>query len=138
VHKGSTQTNKRLKKRFKFERSKKLSVPWSGALDCPVCHQTVSGAPGPYNAQLSTLRFLMARSAIIHRTVGCATGLSGEPARQRLLGAMVDCKSSGESYSTRTVRAEVRAIARGTPDSEQYLSGATRRQSLQRSSVPEP
>jgi hypothetical protein len=21
-------------------------VPWSGALDCPVCHRTVSGAPG--------------------------------------------------------------------------------------------
>jgi hypothetical protein len=50
-------------------------VPWSGAPDCPVCHRTVSGAPGPYNVQLPTLRFLRARSAIIHRTVRCASGV---------------------------------------------------------------
>jgi hypothetical protein len=67
VHKGSTQTNKRTKLGFKFKRSKKPSVPWSGAPDCPVCHRTVSGAPGPYNVQLSTLGFLRPRSAIIHR-----------------------------------------------------------------------
>jgi hypothetical protein len=34
-----------------------------------------------------------------------------------------------ERYSARTVRAKVRAAVRGAPDSEQYLSGATRRQS---------
>jgi hypothetical protein len=50
-------------------------VPWYGAPDCPVCHLTVSGAPGPY--KLATLGFLRARSAIIHQTVRCATGLSG-------------------------------------------------------------
>jgi hypothetical protein len=77
-----------------------------------------------YNDQLSTLGFLRARSAIIHRTVWCATGLSGAPAKQRLFGATVDCKSAGQSYSAQTVRAEVRAVARGAPDSEQCLSGA--------------
>jgi hypothetical protein len=40
--------------------------------------------------------------------------------------------------SARTMRAEVRAVVRGAPDSEQCLSGATRRQSLQRSEAPEP
>jgi hypothetical protein len=45
VHKGSTQTNKRLELGFKYKGAKKLSVLWSGAPDCPVCHQTVSGAP---------------------------------------------------------------------------------------------
>jgi hypothetical protein len=124
VHKGSTQTNKRLKKGFKFKRRKKPSVPWSGTPDCPVCHRTVSGAPGPYNSKLATLGFLWTCSAIIHRTVRCGTGLSGTPAEQRLFGATVDCKSVEQSYSTRTVRAEVRAVARGAPDSEQYLSGA--------------
>jgi hypothetical protein len=89
-----------------------------------MAHQTVSGAPGPYNVQLSTLGFLRACSAIIHRTVRCATGLSGAPAEQRLFGATVDCKSAGQSYSVQTVRAEVRAVARGAPNSEQYLSGA--------------
>jgi hypothetical protein len=36
------------------------------------------------------------------------------------LTAMDTC----ERYSARTVRAEVKADARGAPDSEQYLSGA--------------
>jgi hypothetical protein len=54
-------------------------------------HRTVSGAPGPYHLQLATLGFLQRRSAIIHRNVQCATGLSGAPAEQRLFGATVYC-----------------------------------------------
>jgi hypothetical protein len=103
-----------------------------------MCHWTVFGAPGPYNSKLFILEFLTARSAIIHRTDRCATGLSGAPAEQRLLRATVDCKSAGQSYSAQTVLVEVRAVARGAPDSERYLSGATRRQSLQWSTAPEP
>jgi hypothetical protein len=62
--------------------------------ECPgLAHRTVSGAPGPYNVQLPTLGFLRARSAIIHQTIRCATGLSGAPAEQRLFGATVDSKS---------------------------------------------
>jgi hypothetical protein len=60
VHKGSTQTNKRLKRGFKYKGAKKPSVLWSGAPDCSVCHRTVSGAPGPYKVQLATLGFLLA------------------------------------------------------------------------------
>jgi hypothetical protein len=84
----------------------------------------LSGAPGPYNVQLSTLGFLRARSAIIHRTVRCAIGLSGAPAEQRLFGATVDCKNADQMNSTRTVRAEVRAVVRGASDSEQCRAGA--------------
>jgi hypothetical protein len=69
----------------------KPSVPWSGAPDCPVCHRTVSGAPGPYNLKPVTLWFSPARSAIIHRTFRCATELSGAPAEQQLSSATVDC-----------------------------------------------
>jgi hypothetical protein len=112
------------RKGSKTKEQKKPRAPWSGALDCPVCHRTMSSAPGPYNVQLSTLGFLRTRSAIIHQTVWCATGLSGAPAEQRLFGATVDCKSAEQSYSARTMRAEVRAVARGAPNSEQYLSGA--------------
>jgi hypothetical protein len=53
-------------------------------------HRTVSGAPGPYRVKSATLGKMEARSAIIHRTVRCATGLSGEPAEQRLSAPMVD------------------------------------------------
>jgi hypothetical protein len=128
---------------------KEPSVLWSGAPDCPVCHRTVSGAPRPYRVQTATLGFSQARSAIIHRTVRCATELSGEPAGNGYLRATVDCKStwrreqcSGRSQSRevrghRTVRCRkdtklqrstsLRTLTvgwrGGTPDSEQCLSG---------------
>jgi hypothetical protein len=44
----------------------------------------VSGVPGLYNSKPATLGNSRARSTIIHRTVWCVTGLSGEPAEQRL------------------------------------------------------
>jgi hypothetical protein len=124
VHKGSTQTNKRLNIGFKFKGARHLSVPWSSASDCPVCHRIVSDAPGPYNLKLATLRFQSALFAIIHRTVRCATGLSGVTADQRLSSATVDCNGPLQCYSARTVCTEVRAVVRGAPDSEQYLSSA--------------
>jgi hypothetical protein len=56
-------------------------APWSGAPDCPVCHRTVSGAPPDsvrctreLEAELATFGKMGGRSAIIHRTVRCASG----------------------------------------------------------------
>jgi hypothetical protein len=80
------------KRGFKYKGAKKPSVHWSGASDCLVCHQIVSGAPGPYKDELATLGFLQVRPAIIHRTVQCATGLSGVTVEQRLVHATVDHK----------------------------------------------
>jgi hypothetical protein len=80
----------------------------------------VSGAPGLYHSELATFGFQKSRSAIIHRTIWCAIGLSGAPAKQRLPAQRTPAKC----YSARTVRAEVRATTRGAPDSAQYLSGA--------------
>jgi hypothetical protein len=84
-------------------------LPWSSAPDCPVCHRTVSGAPGnsqrrfaiihrtvrctigqcPVLQRRATLNSPASgiRSAIIHRTCPVHTGLSGDPAKQRLLRA---------------------------------------------------
>jgi hypothetical protein len=101
VHKGSTQINKRSKLGFKIKGAKKLSVLWSGAPDCPLSHRTVSGASGPYRIQQATLGFQQAHSTKNHRTVWCATGLSGVPAEQRLLRATVDCKSTDARNSAR-------------------------------------
>jgi hypothetical protein len=61
-----------------------LSVLKNGAPDCSVHHRTVSGAPGPYNIKPATLEKMKAHSAIIHQTVRCTTGLSGESAEQGL------------------------------------------------------
>jgi hypothetical protein len=84
-------------------------------------HQTVSGAPGPYQSELFTFGFLQRRFAIIHRTVRCATGLSGVPAEQWLFGATVDCTVP---LTALQFAADVRTEVRGTPDSEQWLPGA--------------
>jgi hypothetical protein len=117
VHKGSTQTNKKIKERVQNERSKETQV-------CPgLAHRIVSSVPGPYNSELFTFGFRRRRSAIIHRTVRCAIGLFGAPA-QRLASATVGCNGRLQRYSAWTVRAEVRAAARDAPDSAQYLSGA--------------
>jgi hypothetical protein len=56
-------------------------VPWSGASDYPVCHQTVFGAPPDSvrctrvnQLKLCSFGFPRRSSAIIHRTVRCASG----------------------------------------------------------------
>jgi hypothetical protein len=124
VHKGSTQTNKKIKERVQKERRKETQV-------CPrLAHRTVRCASGQCpvhqdrttpNSQVSG--FLQRRSAIIHRTVRCATGLSGAPAEQRLSSATIDCTVP---LTTLQFVAEVGAEVRGAPDTEQCLSGATR------------
>jgi hypothetical protein len=94
--------------------------PWSGAPDCPVCHRTVSGAPPDSvrctresNSKLASLGNYGGRSAIIHRTVRCASRATAT-SRQR---------SSAERIQCATVRSRVRAASEGAPDSVQWLSG---------------
>jgi hypothetical protein len=77
-----------------------------GAPDCPVCHRTVSGALGPYRCQPATPGNFRAHLAIIHRTVRCATGLSGESAGNGYPAPTVD---SAKCYSGEQCRTEVRA-----------------------------
>jgi hypothetical protein len=114
VHKGSTQNQEKDQVRVQKERSKRnLRVPWYGTPNCSMCHQAVSGAPGPYNSELATFGFLRPRFAIIHRTVRCTKRSNGY---QRTVVQRTPANA--------IVRAEVRAAARGAPESEQYLSGA--------------
>jgi hypothetical protein len=102
VHKGSTQTNKKIKERVQKERSKETQV-------CPgLAHRTIRCATGlcPVHQDRTTPNslasgFLQRRSAIIHRTVRCATGATASQRNGRL-----------QRYSARTVRAEVRAATR--------------------------
>jgi hypothetical protein len=59
---------------------KELSVLKNGVPDSVRCTR-------PYNSKPATLANSRAHSIIIHRTVWCATGLSGEPMEQRLSSA---------------------------------------------------
>jgi hypothetical protein len=93
-----------------------------------MCQRTVSDAPGSYKVQLATLGKTRARSAIIHRTVRCATGLSGEPASNGYLRATVNCNRTWHVNSQSCEVRGHRTVRCGTE-----LSGAARGQSPQRS-----
>ena len=110
-----TSNQYKVKRKGSKERSKgNRSAPWSGAPYCPVCHRTVSGAPGRIDLKLFTFGFLQAHSAIIHRTVRCAKRSNDYQRNGRLHSALTELQFASE----------VRAGARGAPDSEQCLSGA--------------
>jgi hypothetical protein len=86
-----------------------------------VCHRTVSGVPPDSvrcttdsNSELVTFGNSGSHSAIIHRTIRCASGATAT-SRQW---------SSAEDIKCATVRARVRAVPEGAPDSLQDLSGA--------------
>jgi hypothetical protein len=64
-------------KRVQKERSKETEVLPG------LAHRTVSGALGKIDFKLFSFGFPRRSSAIIHRTVRCATKLSGAPAEQR-------------------------------------------------------
>jgi hypothetical protein len=82
-------------------------VLWSGAPDSSVCHRTVSGAPGPYRVQPATLGKTRARSAIIHRTVRCASRATANSRQRSTL--------TGEQWST-VPRQKSEQQVRGAPD----------------------
>jgi hypothetical protein len=89
---SARNSEKRRRKEPKRLGSVQLKLTQFGTLDCPVVHQTVSGAPGwfPVNRPLSGI--VWRRTAIIHRTVRWCTGPSGEPT---VASATVDCAIPG-------------------------------------------
>jgi hypothetical protein len=92
-----------------------------GALDSVRC------APGQAPFEQATLKNSEARSAIIHRTVRCATGLSGEPAEQRLPARQ---RSTAKRYSAE----QCRDRSQRSPDCPVQQKGKR----LQRSTAPNP
>ena len=83
----------KVQERVQIKRAKdNPKAAWSGAPDCLVHHRTVSGAPGSSTPNLPPSGIRGGRSAIIHRTVRCSTGLSGVPS-----GATVVCNATGNS-----------------------------------------
>jgi hypothetical protein len=75
----------------KEQRKPKRTLVWRTGL---------SGAPGTVQAELFTFRFLESRSAIIHRTVWCASGVTAKKRNGRLQ------RSPANVNSAQTIRAE--------------------------------
>jgi hypothetical protein len=109
VHKGSTQTNKRLKKGFKYKGVRNRVCP--GLAHWTVwCTRTVQSQTIHSRVFASTLHYNSPDYPVHQRT-------NGYPAQRST------AMDTLQRYSARTVRAEVRAVVRGAPDSEQCLSG---------------
>jgi hypothetical protein len=122
VHKGSTQTNKKIKERVQKEKSKETQA-------CPgLAHRTVR-CTRPYNSKLFSFGFLGRRYAIIHQIVRCTSGATASQRNGRLQRSPVTLQcadSSRRSQSSRQRRTEqcTVPVRCGTG-----LSDATRRQS---------
>jgi hypothetical protein len=97
--------------------------PWSGALDCPVCHRTVSGAPGWIHSNCSASGFWKCHSAIIHRTVRCSIGLSDVPSGATVVSSTVEFNGRLTTLQCTDRAHRVRSAPEGAPDIEQWLSG---------------
>jgi hypothetical protein len=76
------------------------------------------------NSELLTFGNSGSRSAIIHRTVRCSTGLSGVPAEQRLLRTNDRLQRTLNALQCTTVAQKSKHTPDGAPDSLQDLSGA--------------
>jgi hypothetical protein len=95
---------------------KQPSVLRSGAPDCPVCHRTVSGAPGPYRVQTSHSRVLV--GTLRYNSPDC-------PVSQRATTICTQRSTAKVPDDVNSAAAEVRTVkSEGTG-----LSGAARRQS---------
>jgi hypothetical protein len=110
--KGSQQTNTSQKKWFKTKEQSlpKAALVWRIGLssvppDSVRCTREI-------DSELASFGNLGGRSAIIHRTVWCNTGLSGVPAEQRLLHANGRLQRTLNALQCAPARAEVRAGAR--------------------------
>jgi hypothetical protein len=111
VHKGSTQTNKKIEDRVQIQKSKKPSVPWSRAPDSFRCTRTVQSQTSHSRVFASALRYNSPDCPVHWRSNGYPTQRS-------------TATDTLQRYSVQTVRTEVRAVVRGAPDSEQCLAGA--------------
>jgi hypothetical protein len=78
---------------------------WSGAPDCPVCHQTCPVHQRTQTSNSSPSGIYRGHSAIIHRTVRCTPDMSGAPRK----GGLRNSPASGINFGCfakihRTVR----------------------------------
>jgi hypothetical protein len=109
VHKGSTQTNKRLKIGFKYKGARNRVCP-SLAHHTVRCTRIVQTQTSHSQDFASALRYSSPDFPVHQRS-------NSYTAQQSTATDTLQC------YNVRTVRAEVRAVFRGAPDSEQCLSG---------------
>jgi hypothetical protein len=116
VHKGSTQTNKRSMLGFKSKGAKKLksALVWRTGLfgvppDSVRCTRTVQLRTRHLRVSEAALRYNSPDCLVCHRTVRCTKRSNGYQRNGRLQ----------RTPANGTVRAEVRAVVRGAPDSEQ-------------------
>jgi hypothetical protein len=100
--------------RVQIQRSKKLecAVVWRTGLS--MCHQTMSGALGPYRIEHATLGFLQARSAIIHRIVRCTSGVTTPSRNGRLQKLKIQMNSEEQCAQSHSRPSEAHRTVNST------------------------
>jgi hypothetical protein len=144
VHKGSTQTNKRLKIGFKYKGARNRVC--LGLAHWTVrCTRTVQSQTGHSRVFASALRYNSLDCPVCHHTVRCTNGVTAIQRNGRLQWTPCNAtmreqcaqKSEQSSEAHRTLNSACpvrhRTVRCGTG-----LSGAPRGQSLQQLEAPEP
>jgi hypothetical protein len=99
--------------------------PWSGAPDCPVCHRTVSGAPGRNDFELASVvcrRHLMRYSARLRAQKSEQAPEGTLDSLQDLSGAPLDCPVA-PIVRAPTVGTQWPGDVAGAPDSVRWRTG---------------
>jgi hypothetical protein len=145
VHKGSTQTNKKIEERIQIQRSKETecALVWRTGLsgmpsDSVRCTRTIQSPTCHSRVSQGALRYNSSDCPVCHQTVRCtseatATSRNGQLQKRGRRATMMN--------SARRVRAAHQRRTEHCPMSVRCgtgLSGATRGQSLQRSEALEP
>jgi hypothetical protein len=129
VHKGSTETNKKIKLGFKRKEQRNRREPWSGAPDCLVCHRTVFGVP-PDSVRCTkgrtvwTLHLRVSQAPLRYNSPDCPV----HQAEQRLTAATVVCKSMNNVRRSQSRRQRRTGQWTVPVQCSTGLSGATWRQ----------
>jgi hypothetical protein len=84
----------------------------------------LSGAPGSSTPNLPPSGIRGGRSAIIHQTVRCSTGLSGVPSGPTVVRANGRLQRYSEQWTVQLRAQKSEQAPEGAPDSEQWRSGA--------------
>jgi hypothetical protein len=135
VHKGSTQTNKISKLGFKKKEQKKpkCALVWRSGLsgvppDSVRCTRTEQVQTCHLRVSVAALRYNSPDCPVCHRTVRCATGLSGAPRGATATSATIDYNGHLQTLqctdsSRRSQSSRQRCTGQWTVVGDRYPSG---------------
>jgi hypothetical protein len=145
VHKGSTQTNKRSNKGFKFKEQKKSKCPlvWRTGLsgvppDSVRCTRTVPLRTRHLRVSQAALRYNSPDCLVCHRTIRCTSGATTTSRNGRLQKLKIQMNSVQQCTTEQSRASEAHRTVHITCPVRHRTVWCHKKTKLQRSIAPEP